>query len=77
MHITASSGNVGTNKCYCDHEMSECEPVGAVSEKRIERVCSAERIIDMLNPRQQPGEFGYVSQPTCMKNRYEPAQFRL
>ncbi len=57
--------------------MSECEPVGAVSEKRIVRVCSAESVVDAFDPLKQPGEFGDWSQPTCMKDGHEPTQLRL
>ena len=75
--FVAHGVDIWTYETSGDDHVRKCEPVGAISQKWIERVCSAECSMDPLNPRQQPGEFRNRPQPTYVKERNEPAQLRF
>src|SRR5664279_3857987 len=53
--LVANRIDVGANKHNCDDDVSEGEPIRAIGEEGIERVCIAECVVDTFDPREQSG----------------------
>lgn len=48
--LVANRIDVRANERDCNDEVSEGEPVGAIREKRIVRICGVECFVDPINP---------------------------